>query len=617
MSGVLVDERPEGRYLCGPRYAVWLPEGKPYALITDEHGQPWMDLFLPSSLHAADRLDDTLRLYPPKVEPVGDGYRVTVAAASTAWHAKRTILECSPDELRLTVVVEGDGALADVHLLGGYYSGDVAHGSGFHQSGADFRSVFNPEPWGSERRVLGAGEATALDVLGSPVPGKEHWLFTPPPLSLQVSRAEPPRDGEHVPEGPWATIGVAAAPGEHRFTAVHYEAVEGAFSLRLCYEGQTQVAGRSRSPTVTLRFGAPDPYSGIAAHTASLRTMGWLPDRTAGAPAEWWSAPIFCGWGSQGVLSAQAGGSPQDHATQAAYDGFLAVLDEQDLRPGTVVLDDKWQRAYGSWEADPGKWPDLRGWIGERHAAGQRVLLWWKAWDPEGVPDALCVRNRDGLPLGVDPSNPGYEAALRESVARMLGADGYDADGLKVDFSARTPSGPGLVRHGRQWGMELLHRLLWIIYDAAKRSKHDALIITHTPHPYFRDVTDMVRLNDVNTRAAVVPQMVHRARVVRAACPDVLIDTDNWPMPSIAEFRAYVDVQPELGVPSLYYATHVDDLPRWTKDRAHVAWGAFAELRAEQGAPFPPRENGHVPLTAGDYELIRRSWARHRSAGHG
>lgn len=165
-------------------YLMWLPARRPYALLADPDGTPWLELFIPSSLHTRRTLDDTTRLHAPQVERVGDAHRITIRSDGTAWSAKRTVLECRPDELRLTVHVEGSGELTDVHLLGGYYSGDLDHGSGFHQSGADFRSVCNPEPWGSERRVLAAGEATLLDVLGTSVPGKEHWLFTPPPLSL-------------------------------------------------------------------------------------------------------------------------------------------------------------------------------------------------------------------------------------------------------------------------------------------------------------------------------------------------------------------------------------------------------------------------------------------------
>jgi hypothetical protein len=607
-----VVRRPAGVLVRADHYLLWLPADRPYALLTDAAGTPWAELFLPSSVHTRERLDDTTALGAPRIDESPAGPRIEIPSDGTAWATKRTVLHCAPDELRLGVTVEGDGEPTDVNLLGGYYSGDHRHGSGFHQSGADFASVCNPEPWGSERRVLAAGESTVLDVLGTSVPGKQHWQFTPPPLCLAVSR-EPPSDSGELPAGPWMTIGVATEPGAYNFTALHYDAVEGAFSLRLTYEGQTRVGWRFTTPTVRFRFGAPDPYVGFAEHAASLRAEGLAPAATQRWRPAWWSEPIFSGWGAQCIHSVRSGGVPQDYATEAHYDGFLRALAEHDLDPGTIVIDDKWQASYGCGEADTAKWPDLRGWIDRRHAEGRRVLLWWKAWDPEGVPADRCVRNARGHRLAVDPSNPYYAAMLRTIVERLVGPAGYDADGLKIDFSARTPSGPGLIRYGSEWGIELLHRLLEIVYAEAKHTKPDALVMTHTPHPNFADVADMIRLNDINTRAPVVSQMEHRARVVRAACPQLLIDTDNWPMPDPASFRAYVDHQPDLGVPSLYYATHVDQHAPWTKHRGHVEWAAFAAARADGGDRAAEPPDSYVEMTADDYRLIRSSWERART----
>ena len=42
------------------------------------------------------------------------------------------------------------------------------------------------------------------------------------------------------------------------------------------------------------------------------------------------------------------------------------------------------------------------------------------------------------------------------------------------------------------------------------------------------------------------------------AGPGVIIDTDNWPIKDRAMWRSYVKRQPELGVPALYFATHID-----------------------------------------------------------
>ena len=75
------------------------------------------------------------------------------------------------------------------------------------------------------------------------------------------------------------------------------------------------------------------------------------------------------------------------YATQASYDGFLGVLAANGVVPGTVVIDDKWHRAYGTCEPDTVKWPDL--------AAGSR---------PAMMPvSASCSGTRPGTPRACPP----------------------------------------------------------------------------------------------------------------------------------------------------------------------------------------------------------------------
>jgi hypothetical protein len=132
--------------------------------------------------------------------------------------------------------------------------------------------------------------------------------------------------------------------------------------------------------------------------------------------------------------------------------------------------------------------------------------------------------------------------------------------------------------------------LLATVRNAAKAANPDALLVGHTPNPALDPYIDMIRLNDMlrlddpPPYPGIVPQMRYRAAVVGAASPDHPIDTDDWCVPDLANWRAWTALQPQLGVPALYYATHVD-------------------LTGE-------------PFDAADYELIRRTWAEYRNA-HG
>jgi hypothetical protein len=132
---------------------------------------------------------------------------------------------------------------------------------------------------------------------------------------------------------------------------------------------------------------------------------------------------------------------------------------------------------------------------------------------------------------------------------------------------------------GRLFGIEAARDCLDLLYETAKDTKPDALVSGQSPNPYLADVQDMIRLGDSYTHNAgsVLPEMRWRAAMARLADPTWLIDADGWPMPSLAALREYVEAQPSIGVPSLYYATHLD-----TTGEA---------------------------LTADDYALIRRVWS--------
>jgi hypothetical protein len=554
------------------------------ATVASPAGSHWLTLRLLAAFDRADGVDETLAVAPPLVE----GDTVTVRRTSTVWEEAGTTLLCRERSLELRSWVRGSGALTDVHLLAGRLL-LPSLAQGLYPSGTSFRRLFSPNPGDPARLVRAATESAVLGASGDGALGRGHWFFTPPPLYLAFSTEEVDRPDARVEEG-WLALALAAPVEELTFVQAAYRPADRAFHLVLEYEGHTQVDGRFDAPVLVLTPGAETAYTGLRAHRDDLARRGAAPPVLDREQPAWWREPIFCGWGAQCALSAGGAGPAPSLATQANYDGFLTSLADHGVVPGTVVLDDKWQEAYGTNEPDRSKWPDLRAWIARRREQGQHVLLWWKAWDAEGLPEELCIRSPDGSPLAFDPTNPRARALLREVLAELVAAPGLGADGLKIDFTARTPSGHALQVHAPGWGIALLHDLLSLVYSAVKDVKPEALVITHTPHPSFADVTDMVRLNDMLRlddpgpipAAAVVEQMRYRARVAAAALPDVLVDTDDWCVPDKRTWRAYLEAKPELGVPSLYYATHLD-------------------LSREE-------------LDDDDYAALRRVWSQWRSA---
>ncbi|MET0934180.1 MAG: hypothetical protein ABWX56_10725 [Mycetocola sp.] len=588
MSSAVVLERA-GRSLTvtTPAYRLELretePISAPYAVLSDPEGREWTEFSLLSSVHTVDAADEVFRLGNIAASRGGDAVEITVVLSSTAWTHHETRLRCTTERVELWVVVTGNGRLAELTVLGG--AGAMPNGAtGTFRSSIGFAGVLVPAPTEPVHLVRPARSSALLGVVGDADPGRLNAIFSPPPLALGLSR-QASTGATDMPDGEWLGLWLRAPIAELSFGVLRYDSVDSGFLLRLDYEGHTVVDGSWTSPVFVLQPAASG-WSVLEAYRGDLVATGAAPaDGPAGAT--WWSEPIFCGWGAQCARAAHQllGGTTDptvdvpgetdseesliargaaSYARADVYDEFLARLSAHDLVPGTIVIDDRWQSEYGTGTVNEESWPDLAGWIASRHAAGQRVLLWWKAWDPQGIPVEECIRDAGGRAVAVDPTHPAYRERLTAIVRDLLSPDGLDADGLKVDFTQRVPSGRTLSGHGSEWGIAALHLLLATLQSAARAAKPDALVITHAMHPSFADVSGMIRLNDVSKRdvrgerVPVVDQLAFRHAIASRVLPHHLIDTDQWPMPNRAEWLRYAEAQVDKGVPALYYLESID-----------------------------------------------------------
>lgn len=375
----------------------------------------------------------------------------------------------------------------------------------------------------------------------------------------------------------WFGIGLFANRGEHNFDRFVYEKF---FNFILPLDNRIKVSGLYTLPGIWGGYGK-DAFAVMSAYSkwyfdsgTAIRHGDYEND------PKWWKGPIFCGWGEQQKLSRELGRPAAEFATQENYEKWVDTLLKKGLKPRIVIIDAKWQKGMGNTEVDTEKWYDLRGFADKLHGMGIKVLLWIKSWDSEGLPKNECIDNLCN-PVSQDPTNPMFIERTKRNIYKLLSSDAecYNCDGFKIDFINCTPKGEMLrVFDGKSYGAELIRKWLELVYTSAKSVKSDALINASCAHPYTADVCDQIRLHDYQgALRSSVEVMTFRAKIAKAIYGNVTCDTDSGGTVSHRDFLRYIEAQPQIGVPDLYYVT----------------------------------ESFGTPMDEGDYDAIRTAWNKY------
>jgi hypothetical protein len=386
--------------------------------------------------------------------------------------------------------------------------------------------------------AVGREESSELDFR----PERMAGTFAPPPLFLAF----------HLDHS-WIGIGIGTKPGDYQFPALEYSGSRYAgASFYVDYMGYRGVDDSFRSPVLTINM-AYSPLDALRSYTSWLSANGFATSHVT-KDVLWHHLPIFCGWAEQTVESVPQGGAPNKLSTQVNYEKWLATLDERGLPVGTVVIDDKWQQGYGTFAVDEQKWPDLKGFISGQHAKGRHVLLWVPVADTDGLPPSLCV-SYQGKCVMADVGKPEYEAWLRPRVRHLV--QDLGVDGFKEDW-VRSPAAPGLPLTGPATGIEFVRRFQSILYSETHKWKPDAMVETQTTNALFRESSDVIRLNDVWYASRNVSEMMRlRARMANiTGWP--LVDTDNASSTNLNEWWKYMQAQPSIGIPALYFVSRTE-----------------------------------------------------------
>ncbi|WP_167859345.1 TIM-barrel domain-containing protein [Paenibacillus cymbidii] len=551
---LLVDACSSGFRLSGPRYVVRYDDADPMGIRIEQEGDCLFRLPLVSglaSLSEEERLTNVR--HGPPVRTGDNRFEWTVYADSTLWQERRFVWTF--DEKRITFAHRAEGAAAPGRCylfsngISGHYNAGDSQGLA-HNATIYAESYFSPEINHANLFHFPIAMPQAVGIRKhAPRTDGEHperisdGLFAPPPLFLCFMKGDKR-----------ASIGLGAKPGDYLFNGLEYTGARYAgASFYVNYCGYRSAADGFESPTAALHFGFGE-YDNMADYVAWLDDSGFSTERKH-PNAPWHRLPIFCGWAEQTAQGKQHGVPPKELATQDNYERWIGMLEARGLPVGTIVIDDKWQTHYGTLEINTNKWPDMKGFIRRQHEQGRRVLLWTMTYHPEGLDERLCVLD-EGKAVAADATNPDYERFLRERIRYLVqdvGADGFKKDGVGGLLNK-----PSLVMRKPTFGLEFLRKFQSILHDETHRWKPDAMIQTQTPNPLFRESSDVLRLNDIHFGSRDVGAvMTKRARIARIAGWD-LVDCDNASSTNLEEWWRYMQLQVELGIPSLYFVTQTE-----------------------------------------------------------
>jgi hypothetical protein len=213
----------------------------------------------------------------------------------------------------------------------------------------------------------------------------------------------------------------------------------------------------------------------------------------------------------------------------------------------------------------------MKAFVAAQHAKGRHVLLWVPVAETDGLPQSLCVEYQ-GKCVIADVGNPAYESYLRPRIRHLVQDIGVD--GFKEDWVG-APAAPGLPLTGPATGFEFVRRFQWILYSEAHSAKPDAMVETQTTNALFHESSDLIRLNDIWYATRNVADVMRlRARIANiSGWP--LVDTDNASSTTLKDWWNYMQAQPSIGIPALYFVTRTESTQENPSD---AQWDALAGL---------------------------------------
>jgi len=218
------------------------------------------------------------------------------------------------------------------------------------------------------------------------------------------------------------------------------------------------------------------------------------------------TAPQFNTWGAQ-VAANRSSGSFDEPFLESVYQGMRAA----GMKPGMIVLDDKWEGEYGLLEHSAERFPDFAKTLARFRADGLRVGMWaafMRCENPSrlGLTVDHMLHEPGGKPVFIGPRPGGYYLfdVSQPEVQRLLSTLAkkyvrrYKPDLVKFDFGYELPAISAAAPKDTRWaGERLLQKGLDVVVRSMKEEKPDLVIMYYCLSPLFTEYFDLHSPDDM------------------------------------------------------------------------------------------------------------------------
>jgi hypothetical protein len=217
-------------------------------------------------------------------------------------------------------------------------------------------------------------------------------------------------------------------------------------------------------------------------------------------------SPQFNTWGAE-VASSKDWGRYDEPLLLSIYEGLKA----SGMKPGTFVIDAKWEGKYGLLEHSSERFPHFEEILQRIRSEGHLLGMWaafMRCEDPRdlGLTTAHMLRGADGKPIVrtegpvqyylFDFTQPEVQQVLARLARKFVRR--YQPDLVKFDFGYELPAlAEGAPKDMKWAGERLLAKGLEVVVEAMRQEKPDLVVMYYSLSPLFNEYFDLHSPDDL------------------------------------------------------------------------------------------------------------------------